>query len=41
MVAAAAENLEQRGAEPTLQRVLELLGTGSPNIAQRHLSTVA
>lgn len=38
-VAAAAENLEQRGAEPTLQRVLELLGTGSPNVAQRHLGT--
>ncbi|MDT0592776.1 DNA-binding protein [Halomonas sp. PAR8] len=37
-VVAAAENLEHRGAEPTLQRVLELLGIGSPNIVQRHLS---
>lgn len=37
-IVAAAENLEHRGAEPTLRRVLELLGTGSPNIAQRHLS---
>lgn len=37
-VVAAAENLDHRGAEPTLQRVLELLGTGSPNLVQRHLS---
>ncbi|MCA1769660.1 MAG: DNA-binding protein [Halomonas sp.] len=37
-VAAAAENLEGRGAEPTLQRVCEHLGAGSPNRIQRHLS---
>ena len=36
-VAAAAENLEHRGAEPTLHRVLELLGGGSPHLVQRHL----
>lgn len=37
-VAAAAENLEGRGAEPTLQRVCEHLGAGSPHRIQRHLS---
>ncbi|QJQ99554.1 DNA-binding protein [Halomonas sp. PGE1] len=37
-VAAAAENLEGRGAEPTLQRVCEHLGAGSPNRIQRHLT---
>jgi hypothetical protein len=38
-VAAAAENLEGRGAEPTLQRVCEHLGGGSPNLIQRHLAS--
>ncbi len=37
-VAAAAENLEGRGADPTLPRVCEHLGGGSPNRIQRHLS---
>ncbi|QTF91531.1 DNA-binding protein [Halomonas sp. BM-2019] len=38
-VAAAAENLEGRGADPTLQRVCKHLGGGSPNLIQRHLAT--
>lgn len=37
-VAAAAENLVHRGAEPSLQRVCEHLGGGSPSRIQRHLS---
>src|SRR5690554_6600608 len=37
-VAAAAENFEGRGAEPTLQRVCAHLGGGSPHRIQRHPS---
>ncbi|NKN34704.1 hypothetical protein HF203_15920, partial [Marichromatium bheemlicum] len=37
-VAAAAEALTEQGETPSIKRVRDHLGTGSPNTIHRHLS---